>query len=118
MRTISFYQTATGNKPIQEYLDSLTDKQVEKIAWVLKLIRELDRIPSNYFKKLINADDIWEVRTNIGGNSFRFLGFFHGQELIILTNAFQKKTQKTPLQEIKLAEKRRNEYLNRRKTNG
>jgi len=58
------------------------------------------------------------VRASVGGNTFRLLGFFHGQELIMLTNSFQKKTQKTSSQEIQLAEKRKKEYLDRRKTNG
>lgn len=75
-------------------------------------------MPSNYLKKLVNTDNIWEVRANVGKNTFRLLGFFHGQELIILTNLFQKKTQKTPLQEIKLAEKRKREFLSRRLENG
>ena len=95
-------------------MDSLTDEQVTKIAWVLKLIREIDHVPSKYFKKLVNTDDIWEVRVDIGKNTFRLLGFFHGRELIILTNAFQKKSRKTDLKEIRLAEKRKKEYLSRR----
>ncbi len=95
-------------------MDSLTDTEATKIAWVLKLIRELDQIPSKYFKKLVKTDDIWEVRVDAGRNTFRLLGFFHGRELIILTNSFQKKSQKTPLKEIRLAEKRKKEYLSRR----
>ncbi len=114
MKTISFYQTASGKKPVKEYLDTLSDEQITKIAWVLKLIREMERIPSNYLKKLVNSKDIWEVRANIGKSNFRLLGFFDGQELIVLTNSFQKKSQKTPLKEIKLAEKRKKEYLDRR----
>jgi phage-related protein len=80
----------------------------------LKLIRELDQVPSKYFKKLINTEDIWEVRVDVGKNTFRLLGFFHGKELIILTNSFQKKSQKTPLNEIRLAEKRKKDFLSRR----
>ena len=114
MKTISFYRTVSGKCPVKEYLDSLTDSEVTKIAWVLKLIRELDQVPSKYFKKLSNTDDIWEVRVDVEMNTFRLLGFFHGRELIILTNSFQKKSQKIPLKEIKLAEKRKKEYLNRR----
>jgi phage-related protein len=114
MKTISFYRTVSGKCPVKEYLDSLTDSEVTKIAWVLKLIRELDLVPANYFKKLSNTDDIWEVRVDVEMNTFRLLGFFHGRELIILTNSFQKKSQKIPLREIKLAEKRKKEYLNRR----
>ena len=90
-------------------MDNLTDDQVTKIAWVLKLIRELDQVPSKYFKKLISTEDISEIRVDVGKNTFRLLGFFHGRELIILTNSFQKKSQKMPLKEIRLAEKRKKE---------
>jgi phage-related protein len=114
MKKISFYRTASGKCPIEEHLDSLTDTETTKISWILKLIREIDQIPSKYFKKLVNTQDIWEVRINAGKNTFRLLVFFHGRELIILTNSFQKKTQKTPLNEIRLAEKRKKEYLGRR----
>ena len=114
MKTISFYRTISGKCPVKEHLDSLTDEQATKIAWVLKLIREIDQIPSKYFKKLVNTNDIWEARVDVGRNTFRLLGFFHGRELIILTNSFQKKSQKTPLKEIRLAEKRKKEYLSRR----
>jgi len=92
----------------------LTDVQATKVAWVLKLIREIDQVPSKYFKKLVNTKDIWEVRVDVGRDTFRLLGFFGGQELIILTNSFQKKSQKTPKQEIQLAESRKKEYLSRR----
>ncbi|MDI6776017.1 MAG: type II toxin-antitoxin system RelE/ParE family toxin [Syntrophales bacterium] len=95
-------------------MDRLTDTQATKIAWVLKLIREIDQVPSKYLKKLVKTNDIWEARVDVGRNTFRLLGFFHGQELIILTNSFQKKSQKIPLKEIKLAEKRKKEYLSRR----
>ena len=114
MKIISFYRTASGKCPVKEHLDSMTDVQATKIAWVLKLIREIDQIPSKYFKKLVKTDDIWEARVDVGRNTFRLLGFFHDRELIILTNSFQKKSQKTSLREIRLAEKRKKEYLSRR----
>ncbi|MGD9825838.1 type II toxin-antitoxin system RelE/ParE family toxin [Desulfobacter sp.] len=114
MKTISFYHTTAGRCPVRKHLDSLTDVQATKVAWVLKLIREIDQVPSKYFKKLVNTNDIWEVRVDVGRDTFRLLGFFDGQELIILTNSFQKKSQKTPKQEIKLAESRKKEYLSRR----
>ena len=110
IKTISFYRTASGKCPVEEHLDSLSDKQATKIAWVLKLIRELDHISSKYLKKLVNTNDIWEVRVAVGGNTFHLLGFFDGPELIILTNSFQKKSRKTPAKEIRLAEKRKRDY--------
>ncbi|WP_199221470.1 type II toxin-antitoxin system RelE/ParE family toxin [Desulfonatronum sp. SC1] len=103
---------------MQEHLDTLPDKTVAKVAWVLRAVRDLDRVPANYLKKLVNTNDIWEIRVDVGGNTFRLLGFFDGRELIVLTNSFQKQTQKTPQGEIQLAEKRMSDYLNRRKKHG
>ncbi len=107
MRAISFYRTDSGKCPVEDHLDSLSDTQVAKITWVLKLVRETQNISTKYFKKLVNTDDIWEIRVSVGKTIFRLLGFIQDQELIILTNSFQKKTQKTPRKEIKLAEKRK-----------
>jgi phage-related protein len=96
-------------------LDSLTGKQAQKVLWVLRLIEELDTVPSQYLQKLVNTEDIWEVRVQFGGNIFRLLGFFDGSTLLILTNSFAKKSQKTPRQEIALATRRKNEYLSRKR---
>lgn len=87
---------------------------MQKVAWVLQLIEELDVIPTTYLKKLTNTDGIWEVRIIVSGNIFRLLGFFDGDNLVVLTHGFQKKTQKTPAKEIKIAEKRRKNYLLRK----
>jgi phage-related protein len=102
---------------VEEFLDSLESKQAQKVAWVLQLIEELDVVPAQYFKKLMNTDDLWEVRIQIGGNAFRILGFLEGDRLIVLNHAFQKKTQKTPKQDIKLAESRKYDYLRRSQSN-
>lgn len=65
----------------------------------------------SFYKKLINTDDIVEIRIQHSNNNFRFLDFEHKGNFIILTNAFRKKDQKTPKKEIDLAEKRKKEYL-------
>lgn len=114
MRTIKFYLTTSGTNPVQDFLDDLSDKQVEKILWVLKLIKEMDRVPTVYFKKMVNTDGIWEIRTTIAGDVFRLLGFMDGHSLVIVTNGFQKKSQETPRTEIELAENRKRDYLSRR----
>jgi phage-related protein len=115
VRTINFYRTETGNCPIEEFLDSLSSKQAQKVAWVLRLIEELELVPGQYFEKLVNTEDIWEVRVQFGGDIFRLLGFFAGSSVLILTNGFAKKSQKTPRQEIELATRRKNEYLSRQR---
>ncbi len=120
MRTIVFYTTPNGRKPIEDFLDELNSKQAQKVLWVLKLIEELDIVPVQYFKKLVSTDGIWEVRIQNGSDIFRLLGFFDEAEgsWVVLTNGFVKKTQKTPSQEIALAEQRKREYLSRKKKYG
>ena len=114
MKKINFYTTEDGKCTVSDFLDSLSGKQVQKVAWVLQLIEELDVIPTTYLKKLTNTDGIWEVRILVSGNTFRLLGFFDGDNLVVLNHGFQKKTQKTPAKEIKVAEKRRKDYLLRK----
>ncbi len=115
MRTIEFYRTASGDCPVEEFLDSLSDRHAQKVAWVLRLLKRLEMVPQQYFKKLISTDDLWEVRAQMGGSSYRLLGFFFDSRLLVLTNGFAKKQQKTPAKEIELAQGRRSEYLQRRK---
>jgi phage-related protein len=115
MRKINFYKTDRGKCPVEEYLDTLANKQVEKIFFVLDLVESLHIVPQTYFKKLESTDDIWEVRVQLGGNIFRLLGFFDGADLVILNHAFTKKTQKTPKKEIKLAENRKIDYFSNRR---
>ena len=115
MLEIQFYRTAAGACPVEEFLDSLGAKQAQKVLWVLRAVRELPRVPQQYFKKLEGTDDVWEVRAGFGGEALRLLGFGEEGRLIILTNGFAKKKQKTPEREIALAEQRKRDYLNRRK---
>jgi phage-related protein len=115
MLEIQFYRKAGGGCPVEEFLDSLNAKQAQKVLWVMKAVQELPQVPRQYFKKLEGTDDLWEVRAEFGGNAFRLLGFWDAGRLVILTNGFAKKTQKTPEREIALAEQRRRDHLSRRK---
>jgi phage-related protein len=112
-RDIIFYKTSNNKVPIEEFLESLPDKQVKKILWVLRLVKQLDKVPIEYFKKLESTDDIWEVRVSSGNNDYRLLGFWNKSKFIILTNGFKKKSQKTPRKEIHLAEIRKKDYMER-----
>jgi hypothetical protein len=86
MHVIKFYRTESGNCPVEDFLKELPDKQSKKIAWTLRVVRDLEQVPAQYLKKLKSTDDIWEVRATIGNNTFRLLGFFDGPELIVLTS--------------------------------
>ena len=111
VRKIKFYRFETGKCPVEEYFDSLTNKQFEKISFVLDLIEQIDIVPRKYFKKLKGTDDIWEVRVQHGNNIFRILGFFDGKDLVILNHAFTKKAKKIPVKEIATAEMRKKQYF-------
>ena len=104
-----------GKCPVENFLESLSKKQVEKVFFVLDLIESIDIVPRKFFKKLEATDDIWEVRVQYGNNIFRLFGFFDGNDLVVLNHAFTKKTQKVPNKEIKIAEQRKKDYFSRRR---
>jgi len=116
VREVQFYRTAAGRCPVGEFLDSLSGKQAQKVAWVLSLIEELDCVPAKYFKKLTGRGDIWEVRANVGRDTFRLLAFHDGPRIVVLTHGFSKKSRKTPGKLLALAEQRKAEYFKRSKS--
>ncbi len=87
-----------------------------KIEWTLNLIRVTRQIPEKYFKHLEGTNGLYEIRVEVGSNIFRIFSFFDKGNLVVLGNAFQKKTQKTPKQELEKALKIMEEYQNENKT--
>lgn|SRR5690554_1765931 len=94
-----------------DFYNDQDEKVQRKIEYVLDMIRFEKRVPNKFFKQLKNTEDIYEVRVITTFKSIRLLCFFDGGDLVVLTNCFLKKTQKTPKMEIKKAEKIKNEYL-------
>ena len=82
----------------------------DKILWTLRLIEELPRIPETYFKGLEETDALFEIRIKQGSDIFRIFCIFDEDKIVVLLNAFQKKTQKTPKREIEKALKIKEEY--------
>ncbi len=89
-----------------------TDRVREKIGYVFQVIKTVDRIPEKFLKHLDGTDGLYEIRVEVGSNIYRIFCCFDKGNLVVLLNAFQKKTQKTPKQEIELAEKLKTEYFN------
>lgn len=113
-REVQFYRTIAGRCQVEAFLDSLSSRQAQKVVWVMSLIEELDVLPVRYFKKLVNTDDLWEVRVSAGRDIFRLLAFYDGPRVVILAHGFQKKTQKTPRQVIAVAQERKKDYFQRK----
>lgn len=83
-----------------------------KIEWTLKLIQVTKQVPDKYFKHMSGTKGLYEVRIEVGSNIYRIFSFFDEGNLVVLGNAFQKKTQKTPKQELEKAIKIMEEYFN------
>lgn len=94
-----------------DFFNAQKDDVKKKFNYTLQLISTQDRIPEKFFKHITNSDGIFEVRVEVGSDIFRVFSFFDKGNLVVLVNGFQKKTQKTPKAEIKLAEKLKMEYL-------
>ena len=88
------------------------DNVQAKIEWTLNLIRVTRHIPEKYFKHIEGTKGLYEIRIEVGSNIYRIFSFFDKGNLVVLGNAFQKKTQKTPKQEIEMALKIMEEYNN------
>ena len=109
-RTIIFYKDY-----FEEFFIKQRDKVKDKIIWTLDLIEELPKVPETYLKYLENTEGLFEIRVQQGSDIFRIFCFFDLGQLVVLANGFQKKDQKIPKQEIKKAQKIKEEYENEKK---
>ena len=106
-RKITFFKNY-----FQDFFDKQPKKIKAKIIWTFDLVEDLQRVPETYLKHIANTDGLYEIRVQLGSNIFRIFCFFDRGKLVVLANAFQKKTQKTPKKEIEQALKIKSEYEN------
>jgi phage-related protein len=107
IRTTIFYKNY-----FREFFLKQRIKVKDKIIWTLDLIEEVQRVPEIYLKHIENTDGLYEIRIQQASDIFRIFCFFDDGKLVILANGFQKKTQKTPPNEIVKALKIKAEYEN------
>ncbi len=89
----------------------------DKIIWVFSIIEEFPQVPETYLKHLEGTNGLYEIRVQQRNDIFRIFCFFDKGQLIVVTSGFQKKTQKTPKQEIAKALKIKEEYYAEKKQN-
>ena len=112
MYKTEFYETSAGRRPAESFLDSLDIKLQAKIARVVALLAEYGpELRAPHSKPL--SDGIFELRATVGSDTARVLYFFHAGRIIILTNGFVKKTQKTPPEELARAKAYKADYIKR-----
>ena len=99
-----------------DFFEKLQPEVKKKFNWTLKLIATVDRVPVKYFKHMEGTSGLFEIRVEVGSDIYRVFSFFDKGQLIILLNGFTKKSQKTPKNEIELAEKLKKQYFNEKET--
>lgn len=113
-RQIIFYK-----QYFQDLYLEVNDSVKEKIGYVFRIIKTVNQVSEKFLKHIEGSDGLYEIRIEVSSNIYRIFCCFDKGNLVVLFNAFQKKTQKTPKQEIELAEKLKKEYFNlKNKGNG
>ena len=114
---VQFYETENGERPVEEFVFSLDEKMQAKFIGLIDLLEvNGTNLREPYSKHL--EDGIFELRCKVGNNTSRAMFFFYYNQRIVFTNAFIKKTRKTPRNEIRLAKERRKKYMQREENNG
>lgn len=85
------------------------------MQWVFELIKQVDQVPEKFLAPMTGYDGLFEVRVEYQSNIYRIFCCFDQGQLIVLFNGFQKKTQKTPKDEIDRAMRLKEEYFKSKK---
>jgi len=104
-----------GSHFVDFYLEQTTKVQ-EKIEFVFHIIKRVERVSEKFLSPMKNTDGLFEIRVEYGSNIYRIFCCFDEGRIVVLFNAFQKKTQKTPQKEIEKALRLKREYFELKKT--
>ena len=110
--SIVFYTNEQGESPVETFLDGLDLKTQARFTWSINLLKEQNVHATEPLVKHIGGK-LWELRRDSSGNIYRVMYFFFTGKRIVFVHGFQKKTQKTPIREIEIAEKNMNDFINR-----
>ncbi|HEU4707088.1 MAG TPA: type II toxin-antitoxin system RelE/ParE family toxin [Solirubrobacterales bacterium] len=97
------YQTATGRRPVKEFLEVLSDEDVAAVTTAMKEAKDEGLRSARHL-----GNGIYEIRANGNRVIYRLLFAPQGRrgQVLLALAPFKKKTQKTPPQMIRLAERR------------
>lgn len=70
----------------ESFVETLKEKEQEKVQYGLLLLQTQDRLPRKFVKLI--KDGIYELRTEYGGNIFRVFFIFDEGSIVILFNGF------------------------------
>jgi len=92
------------------YLE-LNEKVQEKIEYVFIILKTVKKVPKKFLDHVTGTDGLYEIRIEFEGNIYRIFCCFDKENIVVLFNGFQKKSQKTPKNEIELALNLKLEYF-------
>ncbi|MGM9736631.1 MAG: type II toxin-antitoxin system RelE/ParE family toxin [Candidatus Cryptobacteroides sp.] len=92
----------------EAFMQGLTEKEQEKIQYGLLLLKTQGRLPQKFIRHIRNG--LYELRTEYAGNIFRVFFIFDEGNIVVLFNGFNKKSQKTPKNEIQKALRIKEDY--------
>jgi phage-related protein len=106
------YHTASGARPIRDFLLALPDEDRAAILEEMEYVRQHGTSVARHVRK-----GIYEVRATYDTKAYRILFACEGrfQHVLLALDGFQKKTQHTPPAHIKLAEQRLADWRRRGK---
>ena len=109
---VTYYSKQDGSKPVAEYIDNLSLEEQAKILSFIGLLKEEGPNLHRPYADLLE-DGIHELRIKLTGTQVRTLYFFCYQNIIVLTNVFEKHSDKVPKKHIKTAKECRIDFLSR-----
>lgn len=112
--SVKFYRSPAGHEPVREWLSDPTRMRPadrKAIGVDIKTVQYGWPMGMPVVRKL--EPDLWEVRSTISVGIARVL-FTIQQDTMVLLHGFIKKEQKTPLDDLEIARKRKAEVRGER----
>ena len=110
--TVVFYRDEQGGTPVLEFLKGLDHEAQQSIGWAIEQLRTRNVRAREPLVKHLEGK-LWELRRESKTNIYRVIYFFFMGRRIVLVHGFQKKTTKTPPQELVLARTRYTSFMKR-----
>lgn len=95
----------------KDFKKTLRKETLQKVYQVFIYIMTQEQVPVKFLKAITGVTGLYEIRVEEGGNIYRIFCCMDDDRLVILFNGFQKKSQKTPSEEIERAKRIMNEYF-------
>jgi len=108
-RKIEFYKDYF----ITYYL-GLPSSVQKKYEYVFVVIKQAEKVPIKFLKKIKDTQNLFEIRVESGSDIYRTFCSLEEKKIVVLYNSFQKKSAKTPSQEITKAIDIQKEYYEER----